>query len=220
MRVLTIAAAILLSVPIPAAAQRAPASRLTDAQLNDSLELGQEIESRVDGDLNGDGLIDTAYVAGSPDARTVTVLIAQRPGAKTPFRSIGDLKLEPSPLGPATVSIAKGVLKVEDLTGGGTAISAIYRFRIDPGQGKGQGRMRLIGLDATLYSRTYAHDGYEMSWNLLTSDIVTRDLRLNKGGGDAAYDKVFEHRSRRPSKPLYMEDTPDPEMIMVDLRKR
>jgi hypothetical protein len=220
MRVLTLAAAILLSVPIQAAAQRTPTSRLTDAQLNDSLELGQEIEGRADGDLNGDGLIDTAYIAGSPDARTMTVLIAQRPGAKTPFRPIGDLKLEPSPLGPAAVSIVKGVVRVEDLTGGTTAISAIYRFRIDPAQKRGQGRMRLIGLDATLYSRTYAHDGYEMSWNLLTSDIVTRDLRLNKGGGDAAYDKVFERRFKRPSKPLYMEDTPDPEMVMVDLRKR
>lgn len=224
MRVIAVATAILLSIPIPAAAQRSQTSRLTDAQLNDSLELGQEIESRADGDLNGDGLIDTAYIAGSPDARTMTVLIAQRPGAKTPFRPVGNLKLEPSPLGPAAVSIAKGVLRVEDLTGGTTAISAIYRFRIDPaekrGPGKGQGRMRLIGLDATLYSRTYAHDGFEMSWNLLTSDIVTRDLRLNKGGGDAAYDKVFERRFKRPSKPLYMEDTPDPEMVMVDLRKR
>ncbi|MEP6784233.1 MAG: hypothetical protein ABI898_00665 [Sphingomonadales bacterium] len=192
------------------------APRLTDKQLNSALELGQEIEGRTDGDLNGDGAIDTAYAVGSEDARSVTVLAAQRPGAKTPYRPIGTLKLEPAPLGPASLSIAKGILKIQDLTGGTTAISAIYRYRFDsPG-----GRMRLIGLDATLYSRTYAHDGFEMSWNLLTGDIVTRDLKLNKRGGDAAYDKAFERRFKRPSKPLYMETTPDPEMVMVDIRKK
>ncbi|WP_261300226.1 hypothetical protein [Sphingomonas alpina] len=217
MRMLAITIVLLSSGM--ADAQRLPASRLTDAQLNDSLELGQEIEDRADGDLNGDGLIDTAYSVSSPDARGVTVLIAQPAGVKPPFRPIGELKLEPVALGPASLSIAKGVLKVEELTGGTTAVSAIYRFRIDPAAGRGQ-RMRLIGLDATLYSRTYSHDGFEMSWNLLTSAIVTRELRLNKGGGDAAYDKVFEQRSKRVSKPLYMEDAPDPEMVMIDLRKR
>ncbi len=192
------------------------APRLTDKILTEGIALGEEITGRVDGDLNGDGEIDTAYGVSSDDARRVTVLATQKPGAKTPYRPVGVLKLEPYPLGPVSLSITKGVLKVEDLTGGTTATSAIYRYRFEPATG----RMRLIGLDATAYSRTYAHDGFETSWNLLTGDAVTRELRLNKHGGDAAYDKAAKRRFKRPSKPLYMETTPDPDEVMTSLRKR
>lgn len=207
--------AILVSGLIAGMAQAAP-PRLTDKILNEGIALGEEITGRADGDLNGDGATDTAYAVASEDARSVTVLATQRAGAKTPYRPIGVLKLEPYSLGPASLSIAKGVLKVEDMTGGTTAVSATYRYRFDGPSG----RMRLIGLDATLYSRTYAHDGFEMSWNLLTGEIVTRVLKLNKGGGDAAYDKAFEQKFKRPSKPLYMETTPDPEEVMVNVRKK
>ena len=41
--------------------------------------------------------------------------------------------------------------------------------------------MRLIGMDATVYSRTFAHDGFEASWNLLNGDATTRELKLNTG---------------------------------------
>jgi len=68
--------------------------------------------------------------------------------------------------------------------------------------------MRLIGLDATLCSRTYAHDGQEASWNLLIGTLVNRTLRLNKRQGDAAYANVAEKRSKKPSKPLRLEDAP------------
>lgn len=205
----------MIVILMAGAAQAAP-PRLTDKILNEGISLGEEITGRADGDLNGDGAADTAYGVAGEDARSVTVLATQPPGAKTPYKPIGVLKLEPYSLGPATLSVAKGVLKIEDFTGGTTAISAIYRYRFDAPSG----RMRLIGLDATLYSRTYAHDGFEMSWNLLTGDIVTRDLKLNKRGGDAAYDKAFERRFKRPSKPLYMETTPDPEEVMVNIRKK
>ena len=69
--------------------------------------------------------------------------------------------------------------------------------------------VRSIGLDATLYSRTFAHDGAEASWNLLTGALVTRTLRLNRGGGNAAYDKISEKRSKKPSPPLRLEESPD-----------
>lgn len=206
---------IVLMTMLAGTAQAAP-PRLTDKILNEGIAMGEEITGRIDGDLNGDGEIDTAYGVSGDDARRVTVLATQKPGAKTPYRPVGVLKLEPYPLGPVSLSIAKGVLKVEDLTGGTTATSAIYRYRFEPATG----RMRLIGLDATAYSRTYAHDGFETSWNLLTGDAVTRELRLNKRGGDAAYHKAAERRFKRPSKPLYMETTPDPEEVMTNLRKR
>ena len=87
------------------------------------------------------------------------------------------------------------------------------RFRAD--KAKAPPRMRLIGLDATLYSRTWAHDGSEMSWNLLTGDIVASQLKLVGKGEDASYDKQFTRKSKRPVTTVYMEDTPDPEEELI-----
>ena len=71
--------------------------------------------------------------------------------------------------------------------------------------------MRLIGLDATLYSRTYAHDGAEMSWNLLTGDVIATKMKLVGSGENANYDKSAVKRFKRPVKVAYMEDTPSAE---------
>lgn len=205
--------AIALAAALLAAAPAGQSGPISDQILNDSIDLGDEIEGRADGDLNGDGRIDTAYLVTSPDHRTIHVLLAPANG-KPPYRPVGTLKLETSSLGPAKLSIAGGVLKIADLTGGTTAMSATYRYRLTGN------RMRLIGLDATLYSRTYAHDGYDMSWNLLTGALVTKLLKLAKRGWDAAYDTVYPTTSKRISKPIFMEDTPDPEMVMVDIRRK
>lgn len=89
-------------------------------------------------------------------------------------------------------------------------IRRTHRFRWDA---KLQA-MRLIGLDATLYSRTFAHDGVEASWNLLTGDLVTRTLRLDTGPGDRAYNPVGEKKSKRPVPPLRLEDSFRPEGIL------
>jgi hypothetical protein len=216
MRSAAIVAAMLLSATNQAAAQRIPVPRISDAELKGALAQGEDIESRTDGDLNGDGDTDTVYVVRGEEKRTLHVMMAVRSEVELGHQPVGELALDAYPLGPATVSIAKGVLKIEDLTGGTTAIASIYRFRPD----RTLPRMRLIGLDATLYSRTYAHDGFELSWNLLTGDLITRDLRLNKGGGDAAYDKVTERRIKRPSKAVYMEDAPEAEVVMGEVRGR
>ena len=80
--------------------------------------------------------------------------------------------------------------------------------------------MRLIGFDTTLYSRTYAHDGFELSWNLLTGKLVTRELRLNRKGGEAAYDKIVERVTRRKVGKLSLFHTPDPETLMEQVRAR
>lgn len=212
----TIALASLMITGASAQTKRAPLPPISDAILQEHVELGEELESRADGDLDGDGDPDTAYLIASEDRRTVHVLLRIHGGGVQTHRPAGELILPETPLGPASLSIANGVLKVEDLSGGTTAMSTTYRYRFD----QKTGQMRLIGLDATLYSRTFAHDGYEMSWNLLTSAIITRVLALNEGGGDAAYTPKFEQRSRRPSLPIAMKDTPDPEMIMVDLRRK
>ena len=189
---------------------------ITDAMLNDGLELGEEIETRADGDLNGDGDTDTVYVVSSPDARTLHVLISYRSEVDLGHSPAGELKLEPDRLGAADLTIAKGVLTIRDLTGGTTALSATYRYRAtDTKEGA---RMRLIGLDATVYSRTFAHDGNEMSWNVATGDTITSLLKV-AAAGDGGYDKLYTRKFRQPARVIYMEDTPGAEEELVRLTK-
>ena len=78
--------------------------------------------------------------------------------------------------------------------------------------------MRLIGLDATLYSRTFAHDGFEASWNLLNGDAQTRELKLNRGGGDAAYQPGPESSFKRRVRAQWLSDAPDPETVLEEMR--
>ncbi|NIJ36152.1 hypothetical protein FHR22_000801 [Sphingopyxis panaciterrae] len=215
MRKMMFLAAILLQTTAHAAPVRPPLSAVTDQFLLDQLELGEEIEGRADGDLNGDGDTDTVFVVASPDERHLYVVLSYRGEVDIGHQPGGDFKLAPDALGAAELSIAKGVLTVKDLTGGTTALSATYRYRAD----KVQPKMRLIGLDATVYSRTYAHDGNEMSWNLLTGDVETKTLKLSGEGEDASYDDAFVTRFKRPSKPVYMADTPDPEEQLVAFTK-
>lgn len=196
-----ISALVALLTATPALAQEAT------PEIKAQLAKGEEVESVTGGDLNGDGMADVVLIGRGEETRTVKALL--RLGGK--LVSVGALKLDTYPLGPADVVIAKGVLKVTDLVGGTTAVNSVYRFRLVPGP---RPRMRLIGLDATLYSRTYAHDGYEISWNLLTADYITRDMKLNKKGGDAAYDPIIEKKSKKPSKPLFMETSPDPNKLL------
>lgn len=217
MPIRTLALALLLSGPAFAAQPRKPLPPISDRILQEHVELGEELIARADGDLNGDGDPDTAYVIAAEDAWTVHVLLRIGGGGAQTFRPAGELRLETSPLGAPSLTIAKGVLVVEHLSGGTTAISATHRYRF---HAKLAG-MRLIGLDATLYSRTFAHDGFEMSWNLLTGALDTQVLALNKAGtDDAAYTPRFARRLKRLSPPLAMKDTPDPEMVMVDIRKK
>ena len=114
---------------------------------------------------------------------------------------------------PTSASISD-IDAVKDLTGGTTAYSTTRRYRYD----QAAGRMRLIGFDSTLYSRTYAHDGFELSWNLVTGKLITRELRLNEKGGDAAYDPIVEKATTRKSGKVWLSDTPDPETLMDEVR--
>jgi hypothetical protein len=180
---------------------------LTDAEIRADLRDGEEIETRVDGDMNGDGDIDTAYIVRGDDTRWLHVRFAARGEYDLYHEPAGSVELDAFPLGPAEMTVSKGVLVVRDLTGGTTAVSATYRFRGD----KEWPKMRLIGLDATLYSRTYAHDGAEMSWNLLTGDVIATRMKLIGSGENANYDKSAVKRFKRPVTALYMEDTPNAE---------
>ena len=78
--------------------------------------------------------------------------------------------------------------------------------------------MRLIGLEASLYSRTLQHDAYELSWNLLTGDLVTRELHLSESGGDEAYDAAIEHKTKRRGGKVWLADSPDPQDLIQELQ--
>lgn len=191
----------LLLAAGPAAAQDVP---------QPSLGAGESVETRLQGDFNADGRPDLAYIARGEDMRQLRVVTSFVSEVEIGENLPQVLPLDPYPLGDGSLKLQRNVLVLEDLTGGTTAVSSTHRFRWDAKLAA----LRLIGLDATLYSRTYAHDGAEASWNLLTGDLVTRTLRLNRGSGDAAYDKVGEKRAKRPSKPLRLEDSPSGEDLL------
>ena len=171
------------------------------------------VESRAGGDLNDDGIADIAYIAHNEDSRALTVLLSVKHEFDFEYRP-EVLELEPTSLGPGTLTLDGNVLKFEDMTGGTTAISSTRRFRYD---GRGE-QMRLIGLDATLYSRTFAHDGFETSWNLLNGDATTRELKLNAGGGDAAYKPGPERSFKRRVRAQWLAASPDPETVLAEMR--
>jgi hypothetical protein len=179
------------------------------AAIEPTVAAGETLETRLDGDLNGDGKADLAYIAAAEDWRELRVVIAGRDGVEA-------LDLGTDPLGPGTLSLANGVLKFEDLTGGTTAYASTRRYRYDGIRNK----MRLIGLDVTFYSRTWAHDGYETSWNLLTGEGKAAELRLTPGAqDDRAYDKAHKVSFRRRTRPVWLADTPDPETFLEENRE-
>lgn len=171
---------------------------------------GMEVETRFDGDLNGDGLADVVFVERSnDDKRDMVALFGYRSETDVGFDKVGTMTLDPFPLGPASFSFKKGVLAVDDLTGGTTATSSTYRFRFDAAAR----RMRLIGIDAKLYSRTNNHGWSSISWNLLTGAMVHEkaDLIEGKTHEENSYGPAKVRREVRKSKPLFMEDAPSGE---------
>jgi hypothetical protein len=175
-----------------------------DESLIQTLPDGYRLEVRADGDLNGDGQSDVAYIGQGEDTRMLHVRMAYRSDVDFGHEPFSQGPLNPYPLGAATMKIARGVLVVEEMSGGTTATLATYRLRLDP---KAK-RMRLIGLDLKTYSRTYAHDGVEWSWNLLTGVTTRRDLTVTTPMG-GAYTVGPIQRGKRTAKPLYLEKLPD-----------
>jgi hypothetical protein len=163
---------------------------------------GARIETRLDVDVNGDGMPDTIFVAASDDRRVLKVMVAYVGEFDNGHEPVGEVEMDVDPLGAASLSVKKGVLLVEDLTGGTTAIQSLYRYRFEA---KAH-RMRLIGDDVTLYSRTNAHDSTSISTNRLTG---ARTTTVSKIEGDGYVDQPPK-QAKVPTKPVYMEDAPLP----------
>jgi hypothetical protein len=178
--------------------------------LQPMFESGEALEAELHSDFNGDGHADIAYIVRGEERRELrvaTTVVTDGEIGETPPQV---LSLDPYPLGSARLSAKGNVLVLEDLTGGTTAVASTHRFRWD----QRLGAMRLIGLDAALYSRTFAHGGQEASWNLLTGDLHTQTLRLRRDNNDIAYDKVDQRRRKRASQPLRLEQSPNGEDLL------
>ena len=191
-------------------ALQAQAAVPDDAVLLKDLPAGSSMESRLDADIDGDGIPDIAFVGGIDDTRWLVVKIGRKGGG---FESASIDRGLDHPLGPASLSVKKNVLLVDDLTGGTTATATTYRYRWDPATK----RMRLIGLDAERYSRTNSHDSLKISWNLLTGahEMVRGILNENPvSDDDAAYRYTKPERTVRKSNAVYMEDTPNPDDLI------
>jgi hypothetical protein len=176
--------------------------RPSDVILADHLAKGETFEARVDGDLNGDGDADVAFVGRAEESRHLYVMMAYRTPVDFGHEPAGRGPLEPDALGNADLKIARGVLTVTDLTGGTSATQVTYRLRWEPATK----RMRVIGRDTFFYSRSWAHDGAKTSWNLLTG-VQTRQVHKLVAPGDP-YAPGPVVTSRRPTLPVYIDRIP------------
>lgn len=186
-----------------------------DGDLLAHLPPDARIESRVDADLTADGREDVAFVGCHDEQGCELVVLGAR--ADGSYGVLGRESFGFGGLGPPSVSATrKGVLVLEDLVGGTTATQGTYRYRWDPERGA----LRLIGLDARHYSRTFGHDAFDISWNLLTGAFIAQRHVLTDGG-DAAYAPQPQERTVRRSVPVWLGDTPDAEgIIEAELAER
>lgn len=204
----------MMSAAMPAIAQHIPVPIVSAEEARGHIPEGAKIESRVDGDLNGDGEIDTVFIWRKevPDeARGLKVLVAYRAEFDLGHDPAGDATLDPSTQGLGTLSIRKGVLILEDLTGGTTATQSTRRYRYDAKKQK----MRLIGIDAQRYSRSNSHGTVKLSWNLLDGTHIVERGELNTSGkGDEAILYAKPDRTSQKTPPVWMEDAPDPDSLL------
>lgn len=178
----------------------------SDSDLVAELPNGKTLETRLNADLNGDGIRDTAAVVRSEEERKLVVLLGYSYETDMGYRPVGFMAMDISPLGDARLSVKAGVLIVEDLTGGTTAISSLYRFRYE----KPADKMRLIGDDVTLYSRTAMHGSVEVSTNRLTGVQIVKRSEIKGKGENASLVPGKPAIKRVSRKPVYMEEAPDP----------
>lgn len=199
-------AILALALAASSAVAKPPKQPREGGELRSRLPEGATIEARLDGDFNSDGLRDLAVVGRTDEERKLVVFLAFSSDTDMGYRPIGSMAMDISPLGDAKLSFKSGVLIVEDLTGGTTAISSLYRFRYD----KPADRLRLIGDDVTLYSRTNMHGSVEVSTNRLTGVQITKRSQI-KGEGENASLVPGKPATKRVSRqPVYMEEAPDP----------
>ncbi len=180
------------------------ASTLDAAKLAAILGPGVELVQRLDGDLNRDGEIDTAYVARDRDGYRVGVVLAYRSEGTYVHDDLQPLRLRSASRQPPLLDRTDEVLRVRHARIGAATTSAAYRYRYDPYEHE----MILIGLDAER-GGTSDGDRLRLEWNLLTGE--QRVWRGRNAPGDAV---VRRSLGERAAKPLWMVHTPDPDALL------
>ena len=189
------------ALPVPAQQLRHP-PKMEAEEMAMYLPDGGTLEVRLDEDVTGDGVRDVVFVGRNDEVRVLKVMAGYVDEFNTGHDPIGEMRMGDAPLGSASLSVKKGVLLVEDLDGGTTAIQSLYRFRFD----RKQRRMRLIGDDVTLYSRTNAHDSTSISTNRLNGLQIVKRSVVGKDG----YTDQPEQKKQVSTAPVWMEDAPSP----------
>lgn len=174
-----------------------------------ALQFDGSLEARLDADFNGDGIGDVAAVLRDPERekRWLVVALGFHQEGGIQVEPIDGMAMDPYPLGNAGLSVKKGVLLVEDLTGGTSAIASTYRYRYD-GE---EHRMRLIGDDVQYYSRTNSHDSIRISTNWLTGLRIRGGSRLTDAGD---YAPLPEVREKVETWPIFMDTSPNPAVTL------
>ena len=198
---LTIAIAVLLALCAPLHAGEGAAANKDIAAF---VAAGYRVVSRLDADVTGDGVSDTAFVSVNEKELESAVTVLLRLQGKTVTDT---LKLDLTPWGPPELTVRNGVLIVKSVTGGTSVqTSATYRYRFDGDEG----RMRLIGIDA---ERTAPEAALKLSWNLVTgARLVSRGKR-----DPAAFSYGPEAKSVQKSGKVYMSSTPSPDDLIDKL---
>jgi hypothetical protein len=175
------------------------------AEAADFVAVGLRQEAVLSADFDADGNTDQAMVVRNDDRRVLLVLLGEKAGG---FRRIGVAELSTGALGEAALSAPKGVLVIKDLTGGTSAVDSTYRYRYE----KATGRMRLIGDDVSLYSRTWQHGMTTVSTNRLTGKRITtiNDLVGEGENAELGPDQVTTTTVATEPK-LYLETSPSPD---------
>ena len=189
----------------------APVVPVLEPPTDDILENddGGRVEVRLDADLTGDGLVDVAAVMREEDAdrRRLVVMRGFRGEFDQGHEPFAEMARDPFPVGAATLIEKKGVLVVEDLSGGTSAIASTYRFRYDAAAE----RMRLIGDDVVYDSRTFGHDSVRISTNRLTG---LRISRVDKVDAEGEITPQPETRETVDKAPVWMETAPPPDVTL------
>lgn len=188
---------------------------MTDETLRLALPDGARIEARLDADLNGDGLTDVVVVARNDTDRVMKAFAAYTSETDNGFDPVGEMRMNYAPLAKTRLRLLHGVVIVIDIDAAATSIDATWRFRFErQPEAVGHGRMRLIGDDVRVHSRTGAHESTTVSTNRLTGERIVQ-IATPGPKGDV---KQPPKTSKVSSKPLYMEDAPTPGQTLEAVR--
>jgi len=185
---------------------------------------GWKIEEQVTGDLNADGVADSALklieakaekdAEGDPTERGRALVIALAKDGGLARAAVADNLLQCTRCGgafygvvetPTEVTIEKGLLVVQQDHGSREITNTTYRFRFEPATGK----FLLIGFDLTNADRATAQVISE-SINYLTG---AREETRSKGAKD------LKTRSTMPKRKIYLDNISAEEMEIAAYKR-